>query len=161
MKKTLSRSSPEVLIRPTEPGDAAELFANLRPSDLTECQAYGRGDIAAGIETSVNRSVLCWSAFIDGDLAAILGCAPINILTGIGSPWMLGTPVLDRHQRVLVRSTPEYIARMLKAFPHLVNFVHANNTTSVRWLRRLGFTLHEAAPFGALGEPFHRFEMRD
>jgi hypothetical protein len=49
---------------------------------------------------------------------------------------------------------------MLKAFPHLVNFVHAKNTTSVRWLRRLGFTLHEAVPYGALGEPFHPFELR-
>ena len=150
----------EVLIRPTEPGDADLLIANLRPSDLAECQAYGRPDIAAGIASSVNRSVLCWSGFVDGELAAILGVAPINMLTGIGSPWMLGTPVLDRHQRVLVRSTPEYIGRMLKAFPHLVNFVHAQNTTSVRWLRRLGFSLDEAAPFGALGEPFHRFEMR-
>lgn len=150
----------EVLIRPTEPGDAAELFANLRPSDLAECQAYGRGDIAEGIASSVNRSVLCWTGLVDGELAAIIGVAPINMLTGIGSPWMLGTPVLDRHQRVLVRRTPEYIAKMLNAFPHLVNFVHTNNTTSVRWLRRLGFTLHAAQPFGALGEPFHRFEMR-
>lgn len=149
-----------IVIRPTEPGDAAQLVAHLRASDLAECQAYGRGDIAAGIETSVARSLLCWSGFVDGELAAILGVAPINMLTGIGSPWMLGTPVLDRHQRVLVRKTPEYIAKMLKAFPHLVNFVHAKNTTSVRWLRRLGFSLSEPAPFGALGEPFHRFEMR-
>jgi hypothetical protein len=153
-------TQPKVLIRPTEPGDAAILAAHLRASDLAECQAYGPHDIAAGIEASVNRSMLCWSGFVDGELAAILGVAPINMLTGIGSPWMLGTPVLDRHQRVLVRSTPEYIARMLKAFPHLVNFVHAQNTTSVRWLRRLGFSLSEPAPFGALGEPFHRFEMR-
>lgn len=150
----------EVLIRPTEPGDAARLFANLRPSDLAECQAYGQADIAAGIEASVRRSVLCWTAMVDGEVAAILGVAPLNILTGMGSPWMLGTPLVDRYQRVLVRKTPEYIARMLKAFPHLVNFVHARNTTSVRWLRRLGFTLHEAAPYGPLGEPFHPFELR-
>lgn len=150
----------DVVIRPTEPGDTAVLIANLRASDLAECQAYGRGDIAEGIESSVRRSVLCWTALIDGDLAAILGVAPINMLTGIGSPWMLGTPVLDQHQRVLVRRTPEYIGKMLTAFPHLVNFVHAKNSTSVRWLRRLGFTLREPAPFGALGEPFHYFEMR-
>lgn len=150
----------EVTIRPTAPGDAAHLFAHLRAADLAECQAYGRPDIEASIQASVDRSVLCWSGFVDGELAAILGVAPVNLLTGVGSPWMLGTPVLDRHQRVLVRSTPEYIARMLKAFPHLVNFVHAKNTTSVRWLRRLGFTLHEAVPYGALGEPFHPFELR-
>ncbi len=150
----------KILIRPTEPGDAAELFANLRASDLAECEAYGPRGIAEGIASSVNRSVLCWSAFADGELGCIIGVAPINMLTGIGSPWMLGTPVLDKHQRVLVRRTPEYIAKMLNAFPHLVNFVHANNTTSVRWLRRLGFTLHAAQPYGALGEPFHPFEMR-
>lgn len=150
----------DVLIRPTQPGDAETLAANLRPADLAECMAYGRPDIAAGIASSVNRSVLCWTGLIDGELAAILGCAPINMLGGIGSPWMLGTPVLDAHQRVLVRKTPEYIARMLTAFPHLVNFVHAENTTSVRWLRRLGFTLHEAVPYGAPGEMFHPFEMR-
>jgi hypothetical protein len=150
----------EVLIRPTEPSDVEMLIAHLRASDLAECQAYGRSDIGEGIRASVRRSLLCWSGFIDGELAAILGVAPIDMLNGLGSPWMLGTPVLDRHQRVLVRATPEYISRMLKAFPHLVNFVHAKNTTSVRWLRRLGFTLQEAVPFGPLGEPFHPFEMR-
>ena len=150
----------DVLIRPTEPGDAARLFANLRASDLAECRAYGDPDIAASIASCVDCSVLCWTGLVDGELAAILGVAPINMLAGIGSPWMLGTPVLDRHQRILVRMTPEYISRMLKAFPHLVNYVHAKNTTSVRWLRRLGFTLHEAVPYGPLGEPFHPFEMR-
>jgi hypothetical protein len=150
----------EIVIRPTQPGDAAQLFAHLRASDLAECQAYGQPDIAAGIESSVRRSILCWTGLVDGELAAIIGVTPVNVLTGVGSPWMLGTPLLDRHQRVLVRRTPEYIARMLNAFPHLVNFVHARNTTSVRWLRRLGFTLHEAVPYGPLGELFHPFELR-
>lgn len=150
----------EVVIRPTAPGDVEHLIANLRPADLAECQAYGRPDLGQGIASSARRSLLCWSGFVDGELAAILGCAPINMMTGIGSPWMLGTPVLDAHSRVLVRETPEYIGRMLNAFPHLVNFVHAKNTTSVRWLRRLGFTLHEAVPYGAPGELFHPFEMR-
>ena len=73
---------------------------------------------------------------------------------------MLGTPLLDQHARVLVRLTPVYIGRMLGAFPHLLNYVHAGNTTSVRWLRRLGFTLAEPQPYGARGELFHQFEMR-
>lgn len=150
----------DVLIRPTQPDDVTTLIANLRASDLAECQAYGRPDIAAGIRSSATRSLLCWSGFVDGELAAIMGVAPINMLNGLGSPWMLGTPVLDRNSRILVRATPVYIGRMLTAFPHLVNFVHAKNTTSVRWLRRLGFTLYDAVPHGPLGEPFHPFEMR-
>ena len=149
-----------VLVRPTEPGDVELLHANLRPSDLAECLAYGDADVFEGIRSSAARSVLCWSGFIDGDLAAIIGCSPLSMMGGVGSPWMLGTPVLDRNSRILVRRTPQYIAAMLHAFPHLVNFVHAKNTSSVRWLRRLGFTLHAPAPYGALGEPFHRFEMK-
>ena len=97
---------------------------------------------------------------MDGELAAIFGVAPVDLLAGIGSPWMLGTPVLDRHSRVLVKATPDYISRMLDAFPHLINCVHTKNHTGVRWLRRLGFTLHEAIPYGASGEMFYPFEMR-
>lgn len=147
----------DVLIRPTEPGDVDILFANLRDSDRIECEAYGE-DIHELIRSSVARSLLCWTGLADGELGAVMGVTAHDTLAGIGTPWMLGTPVLDRHSRILVRKTPEYIARMLAAFPHLTNFVHAKNTTSVRWLRRLGFTLHEAEPFGPFGEPFHRFE---
>lgn len=150
----------DVEIRQTRPDDADALFENLRPADRAECLAYGDEDILPGIRDSVRRSMLCWSGFVDGELAAILGVVPLNFIGGVGSPWMLGTTVLDRHARVLVRETPDYIARMLRAFPHLVNFVHAENTTSVRWLRRLGFTLHEPAPYGRAGALFHRFELK-
>ena len=149
----------EILIRATQPGDAELLAANMRISDAHEVRACGHTPLEAA-QGSVARSLLCWSAFADGELACVIGCAPISIVSGIGSPWMLGTPVLDAQSRVLVRLTPRYIALMLKAFPHLVNHVHAENKTSVRWLKRLGFTLSEAAPFGALGEAFHRFEMK-
>lgn len=150
----------DVLIRPTEPGDVEILHANLRDSDRAECEAYGEGDILEGIRASAARSVLCWSGFVDGKLAAIFGCAPLSLVSGIGSPWMLGTPVLDAHSRVLVATVPDYIAVMLTAFPHLVNHVHAKNTTSVRWLRRLGFTMGNQEPYGALGAPFRQFEMK-
>ena len=149
----------EILIRATEPGDAELLAAHMRPCDVREVRACGHTPLEAA-QRSVVQSLLCWSAFADGELCCILGCAPISLVSGIGSPWMLGTPVLDTQSRVLVRVTPHYIGTMLKAFPHLVNHVHAENATSVRWLKRLGFTLHEAAPFGALGEAFHRFEMK-
>lgn len=150
----------DVLIRDTTLRDVVDLANNLRVADRAEMAAYGHTEPIGALTRSAVSSMMCWSAFIDGELAAILGCAPINIIGGVGSPWMMGTPVLDRHQRILVRHTPGYIARMLAVFPHLVNFVHTENTTSVRWLRRLGFTLHEAAPYGALGAPFHKFEMR-
>lgn len=150
----------DVVIRETLLPDIAELASNLRAADANEIRAYGENDPLSALVQSATRSTLCWTGVVDGKVAAILGVAPLSLLSGMGSPWMIGTPVLEQHQRVLVRQTPVYISRMLRAFPHLVNHVHAENTTSVRWLRRLGFTLHEAEPYGPLGEPFHKFEMR-
>ena len=148
----------EILIRPTETGDAALLSANLRASDRAELQAVGFWDALAPIADSVRTSALCWTALADGELACILGVAPLDGQTG--APWMLGTPRLDTQARVLVRETPRYIGAMLEVFPHLLNFVHAQNRTSVHWLRRLGFTLHDAVPYGSQGALFHPFEMR-
>lgn len=151
----------KILIRPTEPGDIQLLADNMRECDRRESAAYGHGqDLTAAIARSVRSSVLCWSGFADGGLGCIMGCAPISYVSGIGSPWMMGTPVLDKHSRILVKRTPEYTAKMLKAFPHLVNFVHVTNKTSILWLKRLGFTIHPPVPYGALGELFHPFEMR-
>lgn len=149
----------EISIRPTVPADAVLLGENMRACDVAEVRACGH-EPAEAAQRSTAHSLLCWSAFAGDQLVCIFGASPVSIVSGIGSPWMLGTPALDRHSRVLVRVTPGYIAQMLKAFPHLVNFVHADNKTSMRWLKRLGFSFHEAQPFGALGESFHRFEMR-
>lgn len=149
----------EILIQPTEPGDAQALGLNMRLCDVEEVRACGHEPIEAAL-ASVASSTLCWSAFAHGELGCILGVAPVALMGGIGSPWMLGTPVLDANSRVLVRLTPRYIGAMLKDYPHLVNRVHAKNTTSLRWLRRIGFTVHPAAPHGPMGEDFHPFEMR-
>lgn len=151
----------DVYVRPTNLLDVVKLSRNLRPGDSAEIAAYGHTDPLLALTRSAAQSVVCWTAFINGELAAVMGCAPVSMMGGVGSPWLIGTPMLDAHPRVLVRETPRYIDEMCKLFPHLVNFVHAENTRSVRWLRRVGFTLHPAEPFGALGEPFHRFEMKD
>jgi hypothetical protein len=150
----------EILIRPTVFDDGALLTEHMREADRAELHAVGHDDLGLVVERSIANSIMCWSAFADGKLGCIIGVSPLSMVSGIGSPWMLGTPVLDAHSRILVRKTPEYIARMLNAFPHLMNFVHAKNITSVRWLRRVGFTLRDAVPYGPLGEPFHLFEMK-
>lgn len=147
----------DIEIRPTRFGDAEMLAANLRESDRAELEAVGFDDPLPAITGSVAVSSLCWTVTLGGELVCIMGVSPFEGNTG--SPWMLGTSLLARCSRVLVRVTPDYIERMLVVFPHLLNFVHAKNSTSVRWLRRLGFTLTEPQPYGTRGELFHQFEM--
>lgn len=148
----------EIITRPTVSGDAALLAANLREADRAELVASGFDEALYPIEQSVARSLLCWTTTVDGEVACIVGATWSGENTG--APWMLGTPLVERHARVLMRETPRYIALMLLAFPTLRNYVHAENKTSVRWLRRLGFALAEPQPYGPRGALFHHFEMR-
>lgn len=149
-----------IRIRPTEPGDVALLAANMRAVDVAELAAGGHMDVHAAVAGSVKRSVMCWSYFDGDDLLCIMGAAPISMLDGLGIPWMLGTPALLRCSRILVKIAPDYIATMLRVFPRLINCVHVENTTSVRWLQRIGFKLLEPVAHPETGALFYPFEMR-
>lgn len=136
------------------------LAAHLRAQDLAELRAAGWGDVRQALEQSVRLSRWTRVALIEGVPAAVFGCAEHgSMLTPTGVPWLLGTDAVTRHGRVLQREARRYIAAMLQEYPRLFNAVHAENTVSVRWLRRLGFTLHPAVPAPPHGAPFHVFEM--
>lgn len=151
---------PEVQFSAPTAADADELVANMRHQDVTECYAAGHDDLRAVVLDGIRRSVQCWTARVDGRMAAIFGVAPYGTLTSsIGVPWLLGTPEVPKHRRILARHARPYIAGMLAVYPHLLNAVHAENTVAVHWLQRMGFKLGPAftAPSGAT---FHTFEMR-
>lgn len=153
----MSRS--KVTIRPVAPGDVDELAANLREADREEVIAQTGRDPSEAIAHSIAMSSPCWTARIDGELAAIFGCAPVSLIGPIGMPWLLGTPVLDRHPRAVISYSRPYLAVMFDAYPQMLNWVDARNERSIRWLKALGFRFHDAAPHGPLGLPFHRFDM--
>lgn len=137
-----------------------ELAAHLRDADRVELRACGFADARRAIEVSLSCSTHMAAAVAEGRCAAIVGVTPLSMLEGRGSPWMLGTDLVVKHRRALMADTPAYIHAMLRAYPHLVNYVHADNAVAVRWLRRAGFALHTPEPYGMNGALFHRFEMR-
>lgn len=143
------------------PADVDELVANLRDQDVAELDAAGLADHREVIADGIRRSAFCFACRIDGRMAAIFGVAPFGgLMSPTGVPWLLGTPEVPRHRRILARQARPYILRMLALYPHLINAVHAENTVAVHWLKRMGFTLLPAAPYGPRGAPFHYFEMR-
>lgn len=152
-------SQPAVEFRRPAPADAITLAATMRAQDVAEVHATGRTDLLAVIEEGIARSTMCWAAYVDGELAAIFGCAPFgSMLDPRGVPWLLGTDLIPRHRRIFVRESRPYIARMLAAYPSLINAVHAENTVAVAWLRRMGFHLEPATPIHT-GAMFHVFTM--
>lgn len=140
--------------------DIVELGARMRRVDRDELAACNHFDALAAVEHSVRQSSMCWAVLKDGEVLCAFGVCPLAGHPGVGTPWFLGTSAASSHARSLIAAPAEYIARMLDAFPRLVNFVHADNAASLRWLRHLGFSIDPAAPFGPNGAPFHRFEMK-
>lgn len=148
-----------VEFRPVREGDIEALLADMRLSDLLELYASTDATPEEAVVQSVRSSVVLHAVAFDGRLAALLGVGVVGMAPLIGAPWMLGTRWLDENPRALIAATRVYSPQLLGQFKHLLNFVDARNTASIRWLRAIGFKIREAQPYGPRGLPFHRFDI--
>jgi hypothetical protein len=119
--------------------DAEFLAQNMRQSDIDELKSVFDAEPLDAVLTSITNSDerLLFSAFADGRLACIFGCVPTE--HGIGIPWMLGTPVLDRYAKRLTLETGRIVRMMLVEYPTLTNIIDPQNVKTRRWLECLGF----------------------
>jgi hypothetical protein len=141
--------------------DHAQAIAqDARPADVAELWAQARSTPLESMARGIERSVFALTALFDGVPVAMFGVVLASALTGRGTPWMIATRQLDRHQRQFLRACLPAVAEMSRMFPVLVNEVDARNTKAIRWLAWLGFTIHPARPAGPDGLPFHPFEKR-
>lgn len=147
---------PLVEIRPAVPADAHAL--TLRPSDRAEAEAWSRDPPEKTVEDSIRGSSEAWAGLAGGELVCLFGVAPLTLVGVTGIPWLMGSILLEQHQRAFLRRNREFIDRWQTEYPMLRNFVDARNTTSQKWLRWLGFTIGAAVPYGVSGLPFHPFE---
>ena len=150
----------EVLVRPVEQGDIEYIAANMRAADLDEIAAVGHPDPVEALTQSLRASTVSWTGCADGEPGCIFGVVPISMISGIGSPWLLGTEIIPQNAGAFIRHSRPYIHTMLREYPQLFNFVDVRNRKAIAWLKRSGFKLHPAAPYGPFNLPFHLFEMR-
>ena len=149
---------PKVTIIPTEYDHLLPVAKDMREADVLEVSATGNLPYESLTE-GFNLSSRCWTGLVDNRPAAIFGVAPMSVLGGVGSPWLLGTDTCMKVKREFLTGSKPYVEQMLGLYPRLVNYVDVRNTASIRWLKWLGFEIHEPIPFGLSGELFHPFEM--
>lgn len=149
-----------IMTVPATLAHADDLAPRMRASDRAEVWASGMFTPAMALRMSVAHSLVSVAALADGVPFAIFGVAPRSLVSETGIPWLLGSDDVCTHQKVFLRQGRMYVGAMLNLYPRLENYVDARNTTSIEWLRWLGFDILPATPFGAFGLPFHRFVMR-
>lgn len=157
----MSRPAADVTFREPHQTDVVGVALHMRAADRAECRAAGASDLLHTVEASVAHSSWARAARVDGDLMGIFGVCPLGtVLSPVGVPWALGTDLVGRHPKVFMRWAAAALAEMLKLYPVLLNYVHADNALAVRWLRHAGCDVAPAAPYGPRGALFHRFEKR-
>lgn len=142
--------------------DISYLAKNARKLDIQEISEMSTLSMEQVITESVKSSSLCASAYVDGELNAILGVCPASdsILNTIGVPWMIGTDAVNKNRKVFCNEYGKIINQMLSEFSLLQNYVDSRNYPAIRFLTKAGFELEEAKPFGLNGVPFHKFYKR-
>jgi hypothetical protein len=137
------------------------LANNMAQADRDEvAAAVGMGPYRA-LKDSFDRSAAAWTGMINDKPIVMFGVTPLDILGGIGSPWLLGTDEVLKYGFTFLRLSKRYVPRMLEMFPVLSNYVDARHERAIRWLRWLGFKLdNNSVPYGLWNMPFYRFEMR-
>ena len=144
--------------RPTS-ADVEHIITHLCAADTAEVWASHRHTPKQAVESSVGVSDYVSVARHDGVPIGVYGLVVRDILMGEGVPWMLTTDGMRNAGRELLTITPRGIDQMFRVCARLSNYVYVENKMSIRWLRRLGFTMEPPVPVGVGGEMFHEFHM--
>ncbi|MCX7366708.1 MAG: hypothetical protein NTV97_33515 [Alphaproteobacteria bacterium] len=154
MSRIASRAPCTVEIGPAPLAHGAAI--ELRAGDAMEVAALGATKDEA-FRTSLARSLWAETYLVDGVPAAMVGLGLSAFVGGHGVPWLLTSPLCERHKKRFLVESRRQVARMLAEVSPLMNVVHADYGRAVRWLAWLGFTLD--APIEINGAPFRRFSM--
>lgn len=127
-------------LRPATLADARYVGARLRMEDAAEVLLFGMRAEDAVVQ-SLRGSLLCECLTVEGEPAAIVGIALEGLVGGVGCPWMLTTPAVERYPRAFARLTRSFVTRSLLMTERLENVIDARYTRSIRWLQWLGFTV--------------------
>lgn len=147
-------------VRDATLGDAYAMAPLLRDQDRAEVMAaYGSDDMQRALMLCVEQSLVARVWVVDGQPACMFGITG-SVFGQVGHPWFLSTALVEKNSRFFVRQCRRYLKEMLKLFPVLENYVDARYACSIRWLEWMGFKLDAPSPYGPLGVPFRRFELK-
>lgn len=134
--------------------DALSLAPNLRPEDVEEVSLSHGVPPEVSLSESVVASKECFTAY-EGDTILAMGGFALSPCGSFGMPWLVGTPEMVKHPKVLVEEATIRVRLWGLQVPLLMNYSHVRNTVHHRWLKRIGFTLQPTpVPYGPSQAPF-------
>lgn len=151
-------SSPVAEMLPVDDRLIAMTVANARMQDRVEFECLRGLTVEQELRDSVARSVNPRAYVVNDRVVAMFG--DIKHDDRIGVPWLISTTEVAKHRRAFLVECDREVAAMRQRHQVLINYTDARYVKALRWLRWLGFQMHEAVPYGVNGELFHPMTLR-
>jgi len=153
----MSQLGVKVEIIPAIHDHIAPIAEHMREADRQEVWAASRSTPQEALDYSLKKSSFAYTGIVDDVPVVMFGVGDINVLGGMGAPWLLGTDAVAHHARLFLRQSLLWRDAIRARYCRLSNFVDSRNRVSIRWLKWLGFELKE--PVIMNGVVFYLFEM--
>ncbi len=142
--------------RPASFADCRDLAPRLRSQDAKEVMASSGFNPYEALAESYKMSCETFTIIHDdGEIVGMFGVADCG---HFASPWLLGSDKLPETKRVMLPVSAEWVEEKINQYSLLLNYVHADNTVSMKWLKSLGFKFIKLIEeYGVGGEPFYQF----
>lgn len=151
-------------IQPATIQHAEYIASRVRRADREELWASHMMTPLRAMHIGIKSSEFCVTGLDDEEPVVMWGVnRPCLLSHRHGVPWMVATEKLDQKDVMVafLRRCREPLLVFMKEFDILENYVDERNTRAIRWLQYMGFDVSETSePYGLLGLPFRRFEMR-
>ena len=143
--------------------DVHDLTPRLRASDKEECLHYAGPHYESSLVESVVACGDRAEAALDpdGKVIAILGCSSEHKYPFIGVPFMVGSDDIEKYPKHALTDARARTKVWAEEFPLLLNMVYAENTQTIKWLKRVGYTIGFLHNWGYSKAPFYNFYKGD
>lgn len=149
----MTRENP-IVVRATDL-HAIALAPRLRVVDSLEIREPD--DPLGIIRRSLDQSTHSWAWLVDGVPICMWGVAPKSLLGGAGWVWFVAAhEITECDLRTFLLGSRRMVDVLLAIYPTLEGYVDTRFTASVRWIRKMGFTLGVMCKHPT-GVPFRHF----
>lgn len=135
--------------------DCLTVAENISPADGLEIQAALGCSAAQALKECYLRSFSVWCVCAGKRAVFVFGLSREDWRWIM--PWAFSTPEVRNLGVYFIRGSKRTAAALFKRYPFMRNRVDARHTSSIAWLRFMGFELGSPEPYGFEGRPFIPF----
>jgi len=144
-----------ITFTPSTLDDCDTLAPKMRLVDVEEVKASSGVTPLEALVMSKRFTKNTQTISVDNEVVGMCGIASLG---PVGSPWLLGSDGLRANAKHLLPLSKEWLNTHGSNYQLMYNYVSAENRSSIRWLKYLGFNLIRFIPKHGVGEqPFYEF----